>query len=708
MMLPNRSLLCILSGSTALALMAAQAAATDYVVSSDRSTTLVLSDDGDSLTVERGASIDTTAGTDHAVEANADNQRIVNFGEIFGGRSGIDIDGDNTVVINHGTIFAADRDGIYFSELEGHHNTVVNYGMISSAPGANRGVYFSETYGSFGRLDNFGTITSEGIRPGVTLGSTYGYAYVFHNHSGGEIGSAFSRGAYFSSTYGYRNSLINDGVIWSSGDAGVEFNMTGGHGNTLINNGIIRSSGGPGVDFSNSYVDPATIESQLIADNPFVSEFVPEENALFNFGLIESTVEHGVLFRSSDRTEELSNFGTIIAATGYDAIHMASDMAGSRVTLGGGSVLDGGVVFDSPDDVLMIAPGLNLHLTYDGTLEGVTSPVPFYHDAGSTMVYAIDPSGFALSQSFIETLSGAVHAAVRDASDGGPFPAGGYAQGDADGNGHVWASGFAGYQQQDGSGITTGGAQSYGGFIAGGGYASGAHSFGGFLGASHSELKSHYDAQRIDADTLFGGLYGAGDMGRNRVSASLVGGLGRFSSERTVANNTVAGGVETASGDYDGYFFSPALTVSRALNEKVAVSVGGHFASLFLDGYTETGSAANMRVSSRDLHAATIRSQVNYRAAEQHTAGGTLSVETWAGIDGVFNLGDDDVNVTLAGMPFAVAGSFGESRVSGFAGVGLKHRPDRGNWSLDASLEGRGGSDSFAEVRARASFGLMF
>ena len=166
--------------------------------------------------------------------------------------------------------------------------------------------------------------------------------------------------------------------------------------------------------------------------------------------------------------------------------------------------------------------------------------------------------------------------------------------------------------------------------------------------------------------------------------------------------------METASADYGGYFISPSVTVGRSIGERTEISVGGHYAGLFLDGYTETGSSANLTVASRAAHVAAVRAQARYLAEQHQTRNGLVSVETWAGVDGVFNFGDDVEASVAAGAFDAFSATFADAAAVGFVGIGINRRPDSGNWSLNASLEGRYGTDAYAEVRATATAAAKF
>ena len=75
---------------------------------------------------------------------------------------------------------------------------------------------------------------------------------------------------------------------------------------------------------------------------------------------------------------------------------------------------------------------------------------------------------------------------------------------------------------------------------------------GGFVGAGASREAVELNVQTIDATYVFGGAYGRFDWISQYLDFSLYGGGINNKSTRTVANNTVAGGIETSSASYGG------------------------------------------------------------------------------------------------------------------------------------------------------------
>ncbi|WP_169054471.1 autotransporter domain-containing protein [Nitratireductor sp. XY-223] len=692
--------------TTALFLaQAAIAGAADVTIDSNttETTTQTIDEDGDTLTVEDGGIIDTSATADaNGVEATADNQTMINDGTITGNKYGIHSYGDQTTplnnqeIINRGTINGLNEDGIYVDWSD--YATVTNDGTIIS--GADDGIAFDDSL--YIRAINNGTIKA--ADDGIDLDRS-DYAVVINNDTieSDEHGFDIDDSENF--------TAINNGSIKASGD-GVDFDEN--NKGTIINNNTIEAVK-HGVDITDNNLDTKVINNGLIeaGDNGINVWIASNGTQVINNGTIDGD-DYGIRVRSS-LNAVITNNGTI--AGGDYAIHINGISDDATVNLLAGSVIDGGVLFDGPGLTLNIGEGLNLYFSYAGTIETPNFDIPHVHTNG--VIYTVDPSGFALSQAFIQTTADAVHEAVRDGagrgnSFGGGFSGTGtFAYGTGDpgfdtAGPRGWVSGFGGYQQQNGTGNTTGGDQAYGGIVSGGGLALKDRIYGAFLGGSYARLETDYDTQKIEAASFYGGLYGGTRSGPYWISGALLAGYSEFSSDRIVANNTVTGGLETASADYGGYFISPSVTVGRSIGERTEISVGGHYAGLFLDGYTESGSSTNLTVAGRAAHVAAVRAKATYLAGQQQMWNGLVSVETWAGIDGVFNFGDDVEASVAAGAFDAFSASFADAAAIGFAGIGINHRPNSGNWSINTSLEGRYGTDAFTEIRASATAAVTF
>ncbi len=119
-------------------------------------------------------------------------------------------------------------------------------------------------------------------------------------------------------------------------------------------------------------------------------------------------------------------------------------------------------------------------------------------------------------------------------------------------------AGLGAHRDQDANGADVGFDSSLGGLLVGyDAEVSGGTRVGGFLGASTSISRSMPGSQEIDADSYFGGLYASFTGASHFLDLAVTGGLSDQSSDRTVANNLVIGGIEHVTADYDGLIVSP-------------------------------------------------------------------------------------------------------------------------------------------------------
>ncbi|MCR9140582.1 MAG: hypothetical protein NXI27_31875, partial [Alphaproteobacteria bacterium] len=255
-------------------------------------------------------------------------------------------------------------------------------------------------------VNNAGTINAG--RYGIN--STRANATITNN---GTIKAGF-RGFY---SFGSNAILTNNGLI-AAENQGI---WSGGNDAIIVNNGTItnKSNGssaiysiGAGVKLTNN----GSVNSQFRGIS-----ILKSDAKVINNGLIYSKDE-GIY--SSGTNAEITNRGTIIAGDGEAAILVAG--TGSTLKLRAGSVLDGGVRFQATGATLDIGTGLNLYLDYSGSIETLYSAIPIVHDEANTVIYTVDPTGFALAQSFVQTTAEAVHGAVRTGSGRGNRFGGGF------------------------------------------------------------------------------------------------------------------------------------------------------------------------------------------------------------------------------------------------------------------------------------------
>ncbi len=238
--------------------------------------------------------------------------------------------------------------------------------------------------------------------------------------------------------------------------------------------------------------------------------------------------------------------------------------------------------------------------------------------------------------------------------------------------GQLWATPFGGYRDQAGTAFTTGFEYGFGGLV--GGYdraVSDTTLLGLFGGFTAGETSSDRAVARIDAIGAFGGGYLSHGFGRAFVDLSVAAGVMMHDSERTIANNLVAGGLETATADYDGLFVTPALTFGLDTTVGATVltpSLRLRYAGLALDGYHETGSVAALAIDERQVHVVELRGQLQAALAGGELDGGAWNLRVRAGVDGIFHWGDE-VDAVLLGQGLSFDAGEDDAVARGFLGA---------------------------------------
>ncbi|MEM1154247.1 MAG: autotransporter outer membrane beta-barrel domain-containing protein, partial [Pseudomonadota bacterium] len=670
------------------------------------------------LIIENGGAIDTSAIAETAVRASGTDQTILNEGVVVGGNEGIRSSGNNVEITNSG-ITQGDTNGI---RADGENATVTNSGSIVSLSQhsiriSNRDV----TINNSGSLD----AAIHGIR---SLGEN---AALFNSGdiSAGTNGIfAFSPGARIENTGNIQAgndgirallgqaTIVNEGTISTAVGDGIR---TGGSASQITNNlsiqaqlNGIRSDGADAIVDNAGSVDAATLHGIRSSG---------ASATINNSGTVSGAV-HGV--RVSSGQTILTNTGTIAGSSSGIAIFDAQDVtvinagevsgdnfaifvddsaSNTSIELREGSRTTGLAQFGS-NGKLTVDRGMNLALTFEGDAPEVISRDPYAVDTSNRVIYTVDPTGFALAGSYLQTTAGAVHDATfrsyrRSASAQGGSADAMKASPSSQPNKRLWLNTLGGYLSLDGGGDNASADQAYGGLIGGMGVETAERHFGGFFGASYSRQETDNDVQEIDTGSLFAGFYAIHHFGRYWLNTSGLIGYARFSSERSVTSNTDARGVETASADYNGFFLSPSVSLGTAIGQRTQISVGGYYSGLFMESYSESGSSANLHVSKRDVHAASLRANLDYRIYEREGDNSLLAVDFWGGIDGLFNLGGDGVNAKVNDSPLNFSASFNDSTTVGFIGIGIDRVASDQGWNIGGSIEGRYGTHGYREAR---------
>lgn len=483
----------------------------------------------------------------------------------------------------------------------------------------------------------------------------------------------------------------NDNIITNAGTVtGADEGIDLGSRNIITNSGTVNG-GGEGIQVGNN-------------------------NVITNHGTITSG-EESIRVTGSNNT--VISSGTVIGVTAA----VEFENSNNTLRLLAGSALQGNLALLNATNTLMIGPGLNTALEFTGTPTIQADGLPLIV-VGNT-VYAVDVTGFSVHDEMFGDLTRSVGrsledrlSATRQDEESGTSSAmalgyapmthtmGSFADSQSDG---FWVSGIGGYRSQDGGTTTldfeTRFAGAMGGFDT---MVAPETRVGVFGGLSFAEVDTGVVGQELSASSFFGGLYVGHEIGRYILDASLTAGWTDFDSERRVTNNLVAGGIETARASYGGAFISPSLTLGTDFSVgsgTLTPSMRVRYAGLFLDSYTETGSAANLTVGDRAIHIFEAGAELAYAPAPLDTSAGAFQQSFSVGVDGTLVEGDA-VSATVVGQALSFNAET-EDTVRGFLGYGADLAMTQ-SASLTLSAEAGYDSNNALTLGGRAGFSLTF
>jgi len=583
---------------------------------------------------------------------------------------------NNNTITNSGTAIGTTVDGIHAVD----QNTITNSG---TSTGSVTGI----------RVNSFNTITNSGTATGSTLDGIFGLDHNTITNSGTSTGQSFG---IFGRSY---NTITNSGTATGSF---ASINATD-H-NTISNSGT-ATGGSIGIAVGNFNT---IINSGTATGSTIIGIIAADNNTITNSGTVRGSI-YGISANSSNTIRNSGMITGVSAAVNFTG-------ANNTLTLLAGSKIEGRILLDNPTNRLVIGPGLNTALAYTGGTI-VDTGLPFIIDGGK--LYAVDVTGFSVQDEMANDLTRAVSDAV-DARLGAARAAGrgfstamngtvvhAVADVPAGPGNSLWLSGLGSVRDQEGDSDTGSFNSLLGGFVVGGDALISTHTRAGlFAGASLADLDTEGDGQDLDNKSAFAGAYLSHDMGQSFVNAALIAGWSGFDSERHITNNQLPGGMETASADYDGFLLSPSLTLGHGMIMQGGIltpSVRVRYAGLFLEGYDESGSTANLSVDGRNINVLDARAELAYALNPHETESGVLSSTLRFGVDGTMTTGGD-VSATLLAqsLNFDAAGS---DTLRGFAGFDATYAMATGG-SLKLSSEA--GYDTRQAFTAQATASLVW
>ena len=274
-----------------------------------------------------------------------------------------------------------------------------------------------------------------------------------------------------------------------------------------------------------------------------------------------------------------------------------------------------------------------------------------------------------------------------------------------------WVQGFGSYREQDGDGPSADTELHVGGVVSGLDALYSVNTRAGFFfGGSWGKVEADLNTQQTDIESVFGGAYVSMLRGRTAIDVAVSVGYTDYDRERDVANNLVAGGIEKARANYDGFFVSPEITFTRPFwpfGMRIEKSVTLRYAGLFLDGFTENGTVAPLTVRDRDIHVGQARFQLALPSEHRSDDGAVSRLTLKGGAEVRTQFGDQDVSGALLGQSLIFDPGGERSVTGGFVGLSAEHFTAGGK-TFFASIDGRYENDGSTQVSGKAGVKFRF
>ena len=400
-----------------------------------------------------------------------------------------------------------------------------------------------------------------------------------------------------------------------------------------------------------------------------------------------------------------------VSNPGQTAIQL--DGESTTLTILPGSVIVGGIQLGGTSDTVNIRER-NLDLSFSNQANAtVTATVPYV--VSGNRIASADPTSFGITDRALMDFTYMLSGFLSGVPAGEP---GGFKDGNAanftGANGiTAWAKGFYGQRVQPAEGIALRSVSALSGGAMG--FDSSARPdlrIGAFAGGGAIGSAIALNAGSAKSDIGFGGLYGRYDAGAVFLDAALTAGLLSNSTVRANINNNLAlNGLETAKASFGGWFAEPevALGYRYALPAgwTLATALKLRYLSAGLEGYTETGTAANLTVAGRVLQDLEERAELSL-ARTFRTGGATdLRIGAHSGVLGLERIGGTDVSGTLLGQSLGFAAP-GKDCVGGvYGGLDVDFRI-RESLSVFASGEYTETNDPATLIAARGGVRWQF
>lgn len=556
--------------------------------------------------------------------------------------------------------------------------------------------------------DTFGVLGSTGTLSVTNSGSIHGGAIAVIGSEGANVTNSGDLSGIFGIYSTGNVTARNSGTIIGSQASGDSFGILGDTVD-IENRGLI-SGGFNGIGFNTSgrIINAGRIVGTAEGPDYFSFGIMARGDLqLANSGMIQG--DYGVSVNNSTGGTVIDNDGWIIG-TGGVAIDMTglsvsaptTASSGNSLILRGQSKIDGAILLGEGDTVqIETGGGLSRLVTFDGwedeTVDVTALGAGVLVQNGDSFA-TLDTTGFAQQGQGLLALTQGIAAAAP--KHGAETPASGTLSTKGPDGPLGWAGVFGASSRNDATSQTLASTDRSGGIVGGTtfGIQSGL-TFGLFAGLGNG-VSAVEGSSSTETDYRFAGISIQGG-GATWFDARLIGGMTGSDSRRTVADNTVVGGLATGTASYDGDFAALHLGAGRDFAVGSVVwtpSLSLDAATGRFDGYTETGTAQDLTVDGREATALAIRLGIE-RSESFELAGGTLGTEMSLALVNT-NLSNDDIGGSLIGQSFVTGAGLGASYTGVAIGSGLTFEMSP---SASVSLRGEG---MFTDEGFGASGGL--
>lgn len=562
--------------------------------------------------------IDNSGTIDGSVNATGEDFDLTNAGTITGS---VDAFGDNARIINTETV-----DGSILAR--GANSRVVNSGTVDQI----------EVRGEDAQIDNSGTTESILVSTAAAGADVDNSGTVtndiFAEASGATVGNSGTVGGAIEMTGG-------SATIDNSGTATAL--IADGAGSQLVNSGTVSElvrADGNGARFTNTGRAGSFVGA---GDNTSID----------NSGQID-------LIGTSGDNVRVVNSGRIGSGNSGDGIAFLGSNA--HLELRRGSVIEGEISFQGGGTQTLELGDLGeINYTFDGAPNRVvTNGAPYVLSGNRLAVF--NTTALSTQDEQLANLIGGISSvldgrfqALRSTDQSAVTRSRQvFSFGEPQDEHSVWVDTFGSYRNQDADGQVAENTQWIGGLLAGidaidiNGFETGF-----FIGGSRGGVDADDVSQSVDSKSFFLGSYASTQWGGTFIDMALTLGYSEFDQKRQAANNTVSGGRETISADFDGWFVSPTVTITKPTQiagRQIEGSLGLRYAGLFLDSYTETGTTSPQTIDSRTVHVGIARLQVAVPQQKVAADGSLLNYRVQAGLEARTNFGGDSIDGVLLGQ----------------------------------------------------------